>query len=129
LNNTPAGHAPGGQETRMKNPFDFIARLPQAELSGEVVKSEGVMISGAWSGQHALVNILYGDNVPVNTYTIGITGRGTLQMPEQEFRDLLSSMLAMFEARTLGFTGDLTPVSKAATLDLSSLTGVAPQKG
>lgn len=80
----------------------FLNRLPTTNLSGPVEKSDGVMIEGAWTGEHALVNILYGDEVPQNTYTIGITGRGTLQMPEQEFRDLLSAMLGLFESRAAG---------------------------
>lgn len=100
--------------TNQVNPFDFLKRLPDAQMSGEVAKSPGVMINGAWCGQHALVNVLYGDDVAQTTYTIGITGRGTLQMGEQEFRDLLSSMIALFEIRSPGFASKGVPTSPSA---------------
>lgn len=93
------------------NPFDFLKRLPDAQLSGVVEKAPGVLINGAWSGDHALVNVLYGDKVGQTTYTIGITGRGTLQMGEGEFRTLLSSMLAIFEVRSPGFGLKTEPTS------------------
>lgn len=103
------------------NPFDFLKRLPDAQLSGEVAKGPGVMINGAWSGEHALVNVLYGENVTQTTYTIGITGRGTLQMGEQDFRTLLSSMLAIFEVRSPGFGMKTEPTSPSkAGLPLSA---------
>jgi len=93
------------------NPFAFLARLPDAEMSGVIDKAPGVQIDGAWSGQHALVNVLFGEKMPEPTYTIGITGRGTLQMSEQEYRDLLSSMLAVFESRSPGFAAKNGPTS------------------
>lgn len=93
------------------NPFDFLKRLPDAQISGEVAKDAGVLINGAWAGEHALVNVLYGDKVPQTTYTIGITGRGTLQMGEQDFRTLLSAMLALFEVRSPGFGVKTQPTS------------------
>lgn len=97
------------------NPFSFLCRLPDAQMSGVVEKSPGVQIDGAWAGEHALVNVLFGEKVNQPTYTIGITGRGTLQMPEQEFRDLLSAMLAVFESRSPGFAAKGTPTSPSAT--------------
>jgi hypothetical protein len=99
-----------------QNPFHFLTRLPDAQMSGVIEKHPGVMIDGAWAGEHALVNALFGDKVPQTTYTIGITGRGTLQMGEQEFRDLLSAMLAVFESRSPGFnpaTGPTSPFAAA----------------
>lgn len=99
--------------TAVVNPFDFLKRLPDAQLSGEIEKSPGVLINGAWSGNHALVNVLYGEKLPQPTYTIGITGRGTLQIGEQEFRDLLSAMLAVFEVRSPGFAAKGEPTSPA----------------
>lgn len=110
----------------MTNAFEFLTRLPDAQISGEVEKSPGVIINGAWAGEHALVNILYGDKIPNQTYTIGITGRGTLQMGEQEYRDLLSAMLALFEVRSPGFAakGNITSPSSAGLPVMSSaLTG------
>ena len=97
-----------------QNPFHFLTRLPDAQMSGIVEKAPGVMIDGAWAGQHALANCLFGDKVPQTTYTIGITGRGTLQMGEQEFRDLLSAMLALFESRSPGFIYANGPTSPQA---------------
>lgn len=94
-----------------QNPFHFLTRLPDAQMSGVVEKQPGVMIDGAWAGNHALVNALFGEKVPQTTYTIGITGRGTLQMGEQEFRDLLSAMLAVFESRSPGFNYEKGPTS------------------
>lgn len=104
------------------NPYAFLNRLPDAQMSGEVAKSPGVLIDGAWSGQHALTNVLYGDKVPQTTYTIGITGRGTLQMTEQDFRDLLSTMIAVFESRSPGFLGKkgITLPSEVAKLPVLS---------
>ena len=96
------------------NPFAFLTRLPDAQMSGVVDKAPGVQIDGAWSGEHALVNVLFGEKVPVPTYTIGITGRGTLQMTEQDFRDLLSAMLAVFESRSPGFSAKTGPTSPSA---------------
>jgi len=96
------------------NPFAFLARLPEAHMSGVVDKAPGVQIDGAWAGDHALVNCLFGEKMPQPTYTIGITGRGTLQMGEQEFRDLLSAMLAVFESRSPGFAAKGGPTSPSA---------------
>lgn len=108
-----------------KNPFDFLKRLPDASLSGTHQKAEGVMIDGSWCGKHALVNVLHGDQMPQQTWTIGIAGRGTLQMGETEFRELLSSMLALFEYRSPGFTGGLVPTSPSTGLPVisSDITG------
>jgi hypothetical protein len=99
------------------NPFDFLKRLPDANLSGAVERADGLMIDGAWCGDHALVNVLYGDKMPGATYTLGIAGRGTLQMTEQDFRDLLSAGLALFEARSPGFNVAAGPTSPSAAAD------------
>lgn len=108
-----------------KNPFDFLKRLPDASLTGTHPKGEGVLIDGSWSGTHALVNVLHGEKMPQQTWTIGIAGRGTLQMGETEFRELLSSMLALFEYRSPGFVGGLTPTSPSTGLPVisSDITG------
>ena len=78
--------------------FDFLASLPEAQTTGVVSRAPGILIDGAFIG-NTLVNVLFGENVPNTTYTVGINGRGSLVMEEQEFRDLLSSMLALFDAR------------------------------
>lgn len=108
-----------------KNPFDFLKRLPDASLSGTHPKSEGVLIDGAWCGVHAMANVLHGDKMPQQTWTIGIAGRGTLQMGETEARELLSAMLALFEYRSPGFNGGLAPTSPSTGLPVisSDITG------
>jgi hypothetical protein len=56
-----------------------------------------------------LVNILYGEKVPQRTYTIGVNGRGSLVVDEQEFRDLLMSMVKSAEVLTLGYVAPAAP--------------------
>jgi hypothetical protein len=53
---------------------------------------------------------LYSDKV----YTVNVGGRGALVIAEQEFRDLLSSGLALFEIRTSAKEAP-TPTSCALT--------------
>lgn len=94
--------------------FDFLRRLPTAEVTGKFEKSPGVTIDGAFR-QNALVNVLFGEKVPRVTYTIGVNGRGSLVMEEEEFRDLLTTMIKMFEVRSPGYVAPALP-------DISSLT-------
>jgi hypothetical protein len=82
--------------------FEFLRSLPEAGYVGAFEKSPGINIDGAFIG-NALVNILFGEKVPAKTYTIGVNGRGSLVMEEQEFRDLLASMIKTFESQKLGF--------------------------
>lgn len=82
--------------------FDFLKRFRPAEHVGVFEKTPGINIDGAFVG-NALVNILFGDNVPQRSYTIGVGGRGTLCLAEQEFRDLLMSMVKTAEVMTLGY--------------------------
>lgn len=96
----------------MTTPYDFLDRLPASTMTGEFERSPGVNINGTFAG-NALVNVLSGTNVPTTTYTVGIGGRGSLVMEEQEYRDLLSSMLFLFEARSPGFISPLdAPVAQ-----------------
>lgn len=99
--------------------FDFLARLPVAETTGEFPKSPGVNIDATFL-RNALVNVLSGEKVPNTTYTIGVNGRGSLVMEEAEFRDLLSSMIKMFEVRSPGYVPPALP-------NVGGLTGVAQQ--
>lgn len=82
--------------------FDFLKRFAAAEHVGAFEKHPGVTIDGAWL-RDALVNVLYGPKVPQRTYTIGHNGRGSLVLAEQEFRDLLMSMIKMAEVMTPGY--------------------------
>lgn len=82
--------------------FDFLKRFRPAEHVGAFEQSPGINIDGAFVG-NALVNILFGENVPQRTYTVGVGGRGSLVVAEQEFRDLLMSMLKTAEVMTLGY--------------------------
>lgn len=82
--------------------FSFLNRFSKAEHVGVFEKTPGINIDGAWKG-NALVNILFGEKVPRITYTIGVNGRGSLVVEEQEFRDLLMSMILVAETRSPGY--------------------------
>lgn len=82
--------------------FDFLKRFAAAEHVGVFEKTPGVNIDGAFL-RNALVNVLFGEKVPAVTYTIGVNGRGSLVVEEQEFRDLLMSMIKMAEVRSPGY--------------------------
>lgn len=88
--------------------FDFLKRFRPAEHVGAFEKTPGITIDGAFVG-NALVNILYGEKVPQRTYTIGVNGRGSLVVDEQEFRDLLMSMVKSAEVLTLGYVAPAAP--------------------
>ncbi len=83
--------------------FGFLERLPEAtEFHHGYEKSEGVKIGYAIV-DNALVNVLFGEKSPRPRYEIGVGGRGSLFMEEQEFRNLLSSMIKVFETRSPGY--------------------------
>jgi hypothetical protein len=86
--------------------FDFLNRFRPAEHVGVFEKNPGINIDGAFVGD-ALVNVLFGEKVPQITYTIGVGGRGSLVVAEQEFRDLLMSMVKMAEVRSPGYMDKL----------------------
>lgn len=88
--------------------FDFLKRLPVAQITGVFEKSPGVNIDGSFL-RNALVNVLFGEKVPRITYTIGMSGRGSLVMEEEEFRDLLTTMIKMFEVRSPGYVAPKLP--------------------
>lgn len=88
--------------------FSFLNRFSKAEHVGVFEKTPGINIDGSWKG-NALVNVLFGDKVPRITYTIGVNGRGSLVVEEQEFRDLLMSMILMAEVRSPGFVPPASP--------------------
>lgn len=107
------------------NPFAFIARLPEATITDEFVKSEGVNIRATLvegPGRNVVIEAIYGDNVPAPVYTVNVGGRGSLVIGETEFRDLVSAGLAMFEGKQSGFAFGVTPTSAALTeIDLPDL--------
>jgi hypothetical protein len=82
--------------------MQFDKFLPEAQLTGEFQKAPGINIDGSFC-RNALVNVIHGDAVPTKTYTIGVNGRGSLVMEEQEFRDLLASMALLFDSRQPGY--------------------------
>lgn len=104
------------------NPFDFLKRLPDATLTEPYEKHPGIFIQAALiegPGRNVFIEAIFGPNVPQVTYTVNVGGRGSLVIPEQEFRDLLSSGLALFEARSPGFASKgnkPTPLSSIAAL-------------
>lgn len=99
------------------NPFAFIARLPQATLTPPFEKHPGVFISASLvegKGRQVVIETLHGDTVREPVYTLNVGGRGSLVVAEQEFRDIVSAGLAMFEARQKGFSIEFpTPVASA----------------
>lgn len=111
------------------NPFKFLARLPDATLTQPFEKHTGIFVTAGLvegKGRNVFIECIHGDKVPVVTYTLNVGGRGALVFGEQEFRDILSSGLALFEARQPGFYQDgPTPMSSAADLPVisSDVTG------
>ena len=80
--------------------FDFLADLPQAQGSRAFERSPGVTIDGYYQNLaliSRLVNSIKGESI--SSYTIGIQGRGTLNIPETEFDDLLACMIGMYRER------------------------------
>ena len=80
---------------------ELIKRLPSATTTGSYEKTEGVFIESALvegKGKQVFVETVYGPNVPTQVYTLNIGGRGALVFPEQEFRDILASLLALYVA-------------------------------
>jgi hypothetical protein len=104
----------------VSNPFDFIARLPEATITAPFEKHPGIFVQAALiegPGRNVFIEVIYGPNVPVVTYTVNVGGRGALVIAEQEFRDLVSSGLALFEIRS---TGKDAPTSTSAALSGSA---------
>lgn len=105
---------------QVANPFAFIARLPEATLTQPVEKHPGVFIQAALiegPGRNVFIEAIFGPKVPTVTYTVNVGGRGALVIAEQEFRDLLSSGLALFEVRTTQ-KDEPTPTTAADLPDL-----------
>jgi len=104
---------------QVANPFDFITRLPEASITQPYEKHPGIFIQAALiegPGRNVFIEAIFGPNVPTVTYTVNVGGRGSLVIAEQEFRDLLSSGLALFEIRTTASEAP-TPTSAAAKAD------------
>lgn len=100
------------------NPFAYITKLPQATLSGPPFeKHPGIFISAALvegKGRNVFIEAVHGPNVPQPVYTLNVGGRGSLVFGEQEFRDIASAALALFEARLTGYTKEtVTPIDEA----------------
>ena len=94
------------------NPFAFIMRLPDATVTPPFEKHPGVFIQAGLvegEGHNVVFEKVSGEGF-AKTYTLNIGGRGALVFGEQEFRDLLSAGLALFE---LGQTGRAEPTSTA----------------
>lgn len=112
------------------NPFAFISRLPDATLTAPFEKHPGVFISAALvegKGRNVIIETLHGEAVREPVYTLNVGGRGSLVIGEQEFRDIVSAGLAMFEARQKGFDIEFPTPTSAAELPVlpSTLSGDA----
>ena len=100
----------------MNNPFAFLARLPDATITQPFEKHEGVFIQGAFIegvGRTVVIETVFGPKVPAPIYTLNIGGRGSLVMDEQQFRDIASAAIALFEVRQSPGKTEPTPVSTA----------------
>lgn len=75
-----------------------LENLPKPEVFDSVAHPSGASISGASFG-NGLVSVLHGVKVPDPSYTIGVLGRGTLNLPEAEFKQLLSCMASIYVLR------------------------------
>lgn len=112
----------------MSNPFDFLKSLPDATITEPFEKHPGVFISAALiegQGRNVFIECIHGEKVTQVTYTLNIGGRGALVFGEQEFRDLLSAGLALFETRQPGFSkdGPTSPAKAAQAPVLPNLPG------
>lgn len=99
------------------NPFAFIARLPDATITEGFEKHPGIFIRAALiegPGRNVFIECVYGPAVPTVTYTLNVGGRGALVFGEQEFRDIVSAGLALFEGRQTDFSREPTERAKAA---------------
>lgn len=100
------------------NPFAFIARLPDATITEEFEKHPGIFIRAALcegKDRNVFIECVYGPQVPVPVYTLNVGGRGSLVLGEQEFRDIVSASLALFEGRQTEFGRAPTDRAKADT--------------
>lgn len=99
------------------NPFAFIARLPDAVITQPFEKHPGIFIQAALiegPGRNIFIECVFGPEVPQVTYTLNVGGRGALVFGEQEFRDIASASLALFEVRQSESKSEPTPRAEAA---------------
>lgn len=98
----------------MSNPFDFLKRLPDATITEAFEKHPGIFIQAALvegPNHNVFIEVIFGPKAPQVTYTLNIGGRGALVFGEQEFRDILSAGLALFEVRSPGSVPGMDPTS------------------
>lgn len=88
-----------------------LDNLPKADVNLDMPHPSGSTIHCA-NVADAIVSVLSGGKLVVDAYTVGIAGRGTLNMPADEFKQLLGSMAALYIA-TGGEGIALTDVSAA----------------
>lgn len=113
----------------MSDPYAFLSRLPDAIVTERFEKHPGIFISAALvegKGRNVFLERIDGPGVPEVTYTLNIGGRGALVYGEQEFRDIVSIGLTMFEVNQPGFVAPAKP-DVAPLPDMTGLTGVAQQ--
>jgi len=72
--------------------LDFLDNLPIATPVGRVERGPGVLVDGAHTDA-AMVSRLFGDNVPVTSFEIGVRGRGSLIVDAATFDQLLTTMI------------------------------------
>lgn len=75
-----------------------LENLPKPEVIESNPHPSGALVSGA-SVANGLVSVLHDGPVREASYTIGVLGRGTLNLPESEFKQLLACMASMYLLR------------------------------
>lgn len=77
----------------------LIDNVPKAEVNADMEHPSGALISSAHVA-NGMVSVLHGEKMREPSYTIGVLGRGTLNLPHDEFKQLLGSMAAIYNAMT-----------------------------
>ncbi|ARK07448.1 hypothetical protein LAV_00048 [Sphingobium phage Lacusarx] len=72
--------------------LDFLETLPIATPVARVERGPGVLVDGAYTDA-GIVSRMFGENVEVDTYEIGVRGRGSLILDAKTFDSLLSTMI------------------------------------
>jgi len=75
-----------------------LENLPKPEVVDSTPHPSGAVISGA-TVANGVVSVLHGGPMNGASYTIGVLGRGTLNLPEGEFKQLLACMSSIYLLR------------------------------
>ncbi|USM11557.1 hypothetical protein vBCbaSRXM_112 [Citromicrobium phage vB_CbaS-RXM] len=81
--------------------LNYLQKLPVARSGSDTAGQPGksMFITSGWVGRAVANRSQFPENPDSNNYVIGVNGRGSLQIAENEFDELLSSMLAVARVR------------------------------